>query len=64
MSGEPHLVPGRLLDECPECGHWRVVRKNSKTTELFIGCTGYPNCKKTWPIDDYHEAGDFSWRQG
>ena len=55
--------PGELLDECPECGCTRIVRRNSKTGELFIACCGYPKCRKTWPIDDYHEAGDFSWKR-
>ena len=53
---------GETLDACEECGRPRIVRRNRKTDELFIGCTGYPLCKKSWSIDDYHEAGDFSWR--
>ena len=57
------LTQGQLLDECPECGGTRIVRKNGRTGELFIACSAYPNCKKTWPIEDYHEAGDFSWQQ-
>jgi len=53
---------GELVGDCDVCGSQRIVRRNSKSGELFIGCTNYPKCKKTWPLDDYHEAGDFSWR--
>ncbi len=63
LNKEPDLQVGQLLDDCPDCGGKRIVRKNNKTTEMFIGCSAYPKCKKTWPIDDFHEAGDLSWRQ-
>lgn len=57
------LKPNQILDDCPECGAKRIVRQNRKTGDLFIGCSAYPRCRQTWPIDDYHEAGDFSWKQ-
>ena len=43
---------------CPECGQ-RLVERKGKYGE-FLGCTGYPECKYTQNIDDYHEAGSFS----
>ena len=30
-----------------ECGHPLKLRINSKTQEMFYGCTTYPKCKKT-----------------
>ncbi|MGC4130235.1 MAG: topoisomerase DNA-binding C4 zinc finger domain-containing protein [Bergeyella sp.] len=30
-----------------ECGSIMQVRINKKTSEKFLGCSNYPNCKKT-----------------
>ncbi len=55
------LEKGDKVGKCPDCGKDLIVRENRKTKELFIGCTGYPNCDYSQSIDDYHEPGDFSW---
>ncbi len=36
---------------CPECGRRLKVRKNGKTGERFIGCTGYPDCRYSRDYD-------------
>lgn len=32
---------------CSRCGSQMVVRKNSKTSEQFYGCSSYPRCRNT-----------------
>ena len=33
-----------------ECGGMREERQNSQTGKKFLGCSNYPNCKKTKSI--------------
>ena len=49
-----HLDYGaRMLGECPTCHTgFRVLRINSKTFELFIGCSSYGVCSHTETADE------------
>lgn len=35
---------------CPECGREMVIRRNGKTGDEFLGCSGWPECKETIPL--------------
>jgi DNA topoisomerase-1 len=37
-------MPMLLNEKCPECGE-RLVERKGKWGRMFIGCSGYPNCK-------------------
>jgi ssDNA-binding Zn-finger/Zn-ribbon topoisomerase 1 len=38
--------------DCPQCSTGKLIkRKNSKTHDFFLGCTNYPKCKYTQPLD-------------
>ncbi len=39
-----------VVGKCPECGGDLRVKKSRKTGGSFIGCDGYPNCTKLFPI--------------
>lgn len=39
------------IPDCPECGEEMIRRRNRKTDEQFWGCTYYPQCDGTRPID-------------
>lgn len=39
-------------DNLCECGKPMVVRTNSQTGQQFWGCTGFPECTNTEPLDD------------
>lgn len=41
------------IGKCPNCGKTLVVRKNKATGKRFIGCTGYPDCKTTYPLPQF-----------
>jgi len=38
------------IKECPSCKKFMVLRKNHKTKDLFYGCTSYPECRYTKPV--------------
>ncbi len=38
-----------IIAKCPKCGKDLIVRF-SKKGNRFVGCTGYPECKNTYPI--------------
>ncbi|MEF8847808.1 MAG: DNA topoisomerase I [Candidatus Thermoplasmatota archaeon] len=38
------------IGKCPNCGKNLVIRKSNKNNKRFIGCTGYPDCKTTYPL--------------
>jgi DNA topoisomerase-1 len=38
-----------LIMPCEKCGKELVV-KNTRDKRIFIGCTGWPNCKNAYPI--------------
>ena len=46
---------------CPKCkkGHL-VVRRNSKDGKAFYGCSNYPRCDYTLPIEQ-HCKGEERW---
>ena len=37
------------IGRCPKCGRDLVIRYSS-SRKRFVGCTGYPNCKVTYPL--------------
>jgi DNA topoisomerase-1 len=37
-------LPMLLNEKCPECGE-RLVERKGKWGKMFIGCSGYPDCK-------------------
>ncbi|MBA3424163.1 MAG: DNA topoisomerase I [Rubrobacter sp.] len=38
------------LGKCPESGHDLIIRRNRKSRKRFVGCTGYPDCRVTYPL--------------
>ncbi len=44
------LTLQNTIGTCPSCGKPLVVRTASKSKKRFVGCTGYPNCKVTYPL--------------
>ena len=38
------------LGKCPESGHDLIVRRNRKSRKRFVGCSGYPDCRVTYPL--------------
>ena len=43
-------VNGKTTRVCDECGADMVVRTNRSTGEPFLGCTRYPECAYTTPL--------------
>jgi len=39
-----------LLGPCPVCGHKMRIAYSPKTKKYFAGCSGYPDCKKAFPL--------------
>ncbi len=37
------------IGTCPKCGEDLIIR-TSRRGKRFVGCTGYPNCKNTYPL--------------
>jgi DNA topoisomerase-1 len=35
---------------CPLCGHDLMIKFAPKTKSYFVGCTGYPECNRTYPL--------------
>jgi len=49
---------GNQIDEvCPVSGDVLVIRQNRKSGQKFIGCSKYPKCKYTKPLE-----GDWKWQ--
>lgn len=44
------------MTTCPECGEPMKERTNRATGEIFLGCSDYPKCRGTRPLDE--DAGD------
>src|ERR687885_687660 len=38
------------IGKCPESGHDLIIRRNRKSRKRFVGCTGYPECRVTYPL--------------
>lgn len=49
---------GDTLPDCPECGERMQKRINRTTGETFLGCSDYPTCLGTKPLDDSGDADD------
>jgi hypothetical protein len=47
----PHPHPPADRQECPKCGKPTVVRQNNKDQNYLLGCTGFPKCNWTSPIE-------------
>ena len=43
-------------EKCPQCGKALVIRYSKKTGSKFLGCSGYPECSFTRPVDGPKEA--------
>ena len=43
------LKEQRTIGKCPSCGKSLVIRR-SKNGKRFVGCSGYPKCKVTYPL--------------
>lgn len=41
------LPPNPFDSGCPKCGKPMLERRNGRTGEAFLGCTGYPACRGT-----------------
>ena len=39
------------IEKCSKCGSIMVIRENSDSGNEFYGCTNYPDCKNTKPLD-------------
>jgi ssDNA-binding Zn-finger/Zn-ribbon topoisomerase 1 len=37
---------------CPKCGAIMVLRRSRTNNGMFLGCTGYPDCKMTVAYDE------------
>lgn len=46
-----NFIEGDTVGLCPRC-HKELKVRNGKYG-LFIGCTSYPNCKKTFPYEGF-----------
>lgn len=38
-------------EKCEKCGSVMVIKKKRNENELFLACSGYPNCENTKPLD-------------
>src|SRR5919202_1431491 len=38
------------IGKCPESGHDLIIRRNRKSRKRFVGCSGYPDCRVTYPL--------------
>jgi DNA topoisomerase-1 len=38
------------IGTCPESGHDLIIRRNRKSRKRFVGCSGYPDCRVTYPL--------------
>ena len=38
------------VGKCPKCGKDLQIRASSKTRNMFIGCSGWPDCDVTYPL--------------
>ena len=46
LGGWPEGSTGTLGQrQCPRCGERLVERRNRKNGQVFLGCSGYPECR-------------------
>ncbi len=38
------------IGKCPKCGKNLMIKHNHKTKQQFAACSGYPECKTTFPL--------------
>lgn len=48
---ERRMAYEATLPRCPSCGAKMTKRENSKNGNSFWGCSAFPKCKQTMPID-------------
>lgn len=58
MARDYRMATDTTEAQCPDCGR-RLVERQGKYGP-FLGCTGYPSCRHTQHIHDYHSAGNYS----
>ena len=51
MTSTKDFKRGETVGYCPDCGSELVIRKGKYG--LFIGCKGFPNCKKTYNYETF-----------
>ncbi len=42
-----------ILGTCPNCGKELRVIRSKKTKKRFVGCSGYPDCNRTYPLPQF-----------
>lgn len=47
---ETHAAQEIIVGVCPECGGNLRLIYSKKTGKRFVGCSGYPKCKKSYPL--------------
>lgn len=45
-------IAAPAVEKCPSCGRELVRRTNRSTQAPFWGCSGYPTCRFTRPVED------------
>ncbi len=40
----------RMIGECPNCKKALRIIRSKRTKKRFVGCSGYPDCKTTFPL--------------
>ena len=58
--GTPRKKPELSQYSCSSCGKPLILRSGAKGG--FYGCSGYPGCKKTWPVGP-DDAPDFDRKE-
>jgi hypothetical protein len=47
----PYPHPPLDKQKCPRCGSPTIVRQNNEDQGYFLGCTGFPKCRWTTPLN-------------
>lgn len=43
-------IKNRLIGKCPDCGSDLKIVVAKKSKKRFVGCSGYPNCSRSYPL--------------
>ena len=54
LEGDSKEQPQAIEDPCPDCGKTLLVRRSKRGP--FVGCTGYPECRYTRPLEGERAA--------
>lgn len=46
----------KVLGDCPNCKKSLRIIRSKRTKKRFVGCTGYPDCKTTYPLPQRGEV--------